>query len=312
MRQPRLRSLARSGFTLIELLVVVAIIAVLASMLMAGVQKARAAADRVVCANNLHQIGIAMHVYHDSTGSLPKAAYPTTVSSSVTAYGSAFGVLLPFVEQPGLHAKYNQALPYDDDTGSPSNKTLSGINLKIFVCPAMNPPVYRRLNNQAVSSYAVCAGSEPSFASTTRQSSNGAISTGIGVRIPQVVDGTSNTIMAGDMAYGLQDYLYSASSTSSPAPADLDQKPREGNTTWAMGYPSYSWATTGVLFNKKTMGGDPNTLGSFRGDHPGGCNFVFVDGSVHFFREGALSTEVFQGLGTRGGLEIFDQSFLQR
>lgn len=300
--QPRARR--RRGFTLIELLVVVAIIAVLASMLMAGVQKARAAADRIVCANNLHQIGIAMHIYHDSAGALPAC---TTGSP---ANNSAFAAILPYIEQPGIHSRYDFTKAYSDDTGSPSNKTLAGMNLKLYTCPAMSPPQQARIYNQAVSSYGVCAGSEQAVFNGSATGSNGMIAIKQRIRLTQVVDGTSNTIMAGDMGYGLMDYVYSPGGFPAPPP-ELSGKPREGNTTWAMGHPSYAYATAYAMFNPKTWASSNDNLAAFRSDHQGGCNFVFGDGSVHFLREGGLSLDTYRALATRAGNEVFSQDFMQ-
>lgn len=315
MRQPRLRSLTRRGFTIIELLVVIAIITVLASMLLAGVQKARAAADRTVSANNLRQIGIALHLYHDSTGAFPAA-------QNGTGSASAFAVILPFVEQPGVFSKYDQTKGYSDATDADGDGYsnggaqatpigLSTLEFKLFVAPNMNKPLKRRVNGQAVTSYAMCGGSDVTFAaqSTPGFRSNGIINFGDRVRISQITDGSSNTIMAGEMHYGLKDYLYSGTGQ-----ADLDGFPREGNTTWALGYVSYSIGSTDIMFNTKSWApsSDSGGLRGFRSDSVGGCMFIFGDASVHFLREGSMTADVYKALGTRAGGEIIDQRWLDQ
>src|SRR6516164_6229591 len=91
----------RSGFTLIELLVVIAIIAVLIGLLLPAVQMARASATNTQCQNNLHQIGVALHTYHENYAYLPPGVFNT--SSSVTPYWSWLAMILPYMEQDSTY-----------------------------------------------------------------------------------------------------------------------------------------------------------------------------------------------------------------
>src|SRR5262245_30595817 len=104
----RSRAGSRAGFTLIELLVVIAIIAILVGLLIPAVQTVREAASRARCQNNLHQLGVAVHHYHDVNkimpsyfGTAPGSPYPWVNRNKV--YGSWFAHLLPYVEQGNLH-----------------------------------------------------------------------------------------------------------------------------------------------------------------------------------------------------------------
>src|SRR5437773_12162754 len=100
------RASSRRAFTLIELLVVIAIIAVLLGLLLRAVQKVREAAARIKCQNNLKQIALALHNYHDANRTFPKCAAPmNTNGTPVNLAGLAWHVhILPYIEQPGVYA----------------------------------------------------------------------------------------------------------------------------------------------------------------------------------------------------------------
>ena len=134
-----------SGFTLIELLVVIAIIAVLIALLLPAVQSAREAARRTQCTNNLKQIGLALHGYHDTNGVFPPG-YLILPGGNVlmgtpeplthdTGPGWAWGsLILPYVEQSPVHASLNFNLP----CWRPANTTGAGTSLGIFHCPSVS------------------------------------------------------------------------------------------------------------------------------------------------------------------------------
>jgi prepilin-type N-terminal cleavage/methylation domain-containing protein/prepilin-type processing-associated H-X9-DG protein len=283
---------ARTGFTLIELLVVIAIIAILIGLLLPAVQKVREAAARMQCSNSLKQIGLAMHGYHDVYQRFPTANSPV--------FGSAFTLILPFVEQDNIRNVYNPSL---SPTVAPNNSVTS-LPVKIYICPSMKaPPAPLAAYSTHYASYAACVGSNDAWANPP---DNGVIvrsnATGsptmidAGKRMTDVTDGTSNTFLAGEMGYQLKDYLFTSGTYAGQV--------RGGNTSWAFGYTSYSFGGTRIALNTV----DPPTsvndrLTAFRSDHLGGANFLLTDGSVRFVAN-TIDITTYQALGTRAGGEV--------
>ena len=300
---------SRFAFTLIELLVAIAIIAILIGLLLPAVQKVREAANRMQCQNNLKQMGLAFHGYHDANQVFPLANSST--------FGSAFTRVLPFLEQENIGKRYNTSLTpadaTDTDGDGQTNLSLGSSEFKTFRCPSMRPPQVSSAF-PGYSSYAVCIGSQanPFFgpgAGGNPATDNGIIvrataggsgvATGSsGVRIPMIADGTSNTILASEMGFQIEDYTF-----TSGANAGLV---RGGNTQWVWGYASYSFGSTGVLFN--TIAGTPvdvtARLGAFRSDHAGVCNFLLGDGGVRSLANGQIAPAIYRALGSRDGGEV--------
>ena len=289
-------SLARSrAFTLVELLVVIAIIGILISLLLPAVQAAREAARRSQCTNNLKQIGLATHSYHDVYKRLP----PAFTDKSLTKE-SAFCHILPFLEQG------NTFQLYDLTKGNSDPVNLAAVQQRIdaFVCPSC---VFARpvpitgcdANNRAAGTYAFSSGSDDPWGSVPH---NGAIvyydplsSSTQATRFASILDGTSNTFLAGESHWNFQDYLF----TSGPCNGQV----RGGFTYWASPYPLSTVFTTKGPFNPQKMAGDSKRLSNFRSNHPGGVNMGNCDGSVRYWQQ-TVSNTLLDAVATRQGGEV--------
>ncbi len=214
----------RRGFTLIELLVVIAIISVLIALLLPAVQSAREAARRVSCVNNLKQIGLAIHNYHQIYDVFPSGGFPAytpTVNNGNNACPSAHARLLPFLEQQPLYNALNWSLTVINDVapgtgyGPYANSTVTITRVAAFLCPSDTPPNWnltsasQPLPNLPApgNNYFASVGSSLEFAS--RQTSGppngpfsyiGEIGKTVGIR--NVRDGTSNTVGFGEWQIG--------------------------------------------------------------------------------------------------------------
>lgn len=223
----------RSGFTLIELLVVIAIIAILVALLLPAVQQAREAARRSTCKNNLKQLGIALHNYHDTFKVLPPG-FIDAKPAGVGVYDSGFSwqsLILPFIEQGPLYDQFDfNYHPYGGDGtaatngngpsngGSiPANHQAVSNALESASCPSDIKPDRAaiagagdagRHDNLATSSYAGVIGSfdgGPCSGDTNPKTdqtfNNGVLGANTKIRFRDIVDGTSNQMMVGEIRW---------------------------------------------------------------------------------------------------------------
>ncbi len=248
-----------NGFTLVELLVVIAIIGILIALLLPAVQAAREAARRTQCNNNLKQIGLALHNYHDTYKTMP----PSYVNNGQEIRWGWGLLILPFIEQQPLFDAIDPVL-YGGEGGNAVHRADQNANLTVRIdgyrCPS-DP--YRPDTN-------------PYFTGTGRAgASNYVISEGVACyesshdvhAFADIVDGTSNTMLVGE-----RDTFEHAGAIW----------PGRQNSTSAVGFRS--------VYPPNWLGNDHwNNPACIRyvlaSEHPGGVNVVFCDGSVHFISE---------------------------
>jgi prepilin-type N-terminal cleavage/methylation domain-containing protein/prepilin-type processing-associated H-X9-DG protein len=322
----------KHAFTLVELLVVITIIGILIALLLPAVQAAREAARRMQCCNNLKQLGLAIHNYHDIWQRFPLGAACFSVwdidgsVEHVNKHGSMFVAILPFVEQQSLYDCCNFKTDTDRNSVFPGTTThIYETWITAYLCPSDDQRKYwdgNPMNNdtkgqkRATSNYAGSMGwqafgggtfigdpSSPNGSDTHANYSyfgpggtGGAHLSGVfshtawGAAINEITDGTSNTIAIGEIR------------------PKCSMHARDG---W-MGVNSL-WFTTTTPINYPSCADEPGydqatvNLGilaqcsieqGYKSTHPGGCGFVFCDGSVAFLSEN-INYKTYQMLGDR-------------
>ena len=286
----------KRGFTLIELLVVIAIIAILIALLLPAVQQAREAARRTECKNNLKQLGLALHNYHDQYKCFP----PGWVQQQNTSNWGWMVYLLPNVEQGNL---YNQLQVGDTSLGvalgDAAKLRLMTKTFKGFKCTSDTGPdinTIHMLNSASgpqqttLTSY---VGTNGGGDWSPNALSNGTLDGTFGInsraRLGEFTDGTSNTIVAGERAWELP----------TPAPAGAAAGGKDlcaAATIYGAGFDGGTGLTLPEttlargLYGINQTGNAPGTSvsvcrSSYSSRHPGGAQFLFGDGSVDFVSE---------------------------
>lgn len=201
----KLRSRKR-GFTLIELLVVIAIIAILIALLLPAVQQAREAARRTECKNKLKQLGLALHNYHDTSGRFPGnevgcIKQPGGAGTNCWEGWSGLAMILPYIEQANLYQQANFNHYWNNNSAAINNRRVANTFLPAFVCPSDPNGGGKITGNSAPASYALSAGPASTWHLRNYQNP-GMFTRESSVRMRDIKDGTSNTVMASEVQIG--------------------------------------------------------------------------------------------------------------
>jgi prepilin-type N-terminal cleavage/methylation domain-containing protein/prepilin-type processing-associated H-X9-DG protein len=305
----------RLAFTLIELLVVIAIIGILISLLLPAVQKVREASNRTKCANNMKQLALAALSYHDAAGRFPVNS-GTSLNLNNTNW-SWLSRILPYLEQDNLYRQ--GGIPIATLASCP---TVIEVQIKTFLCPSdprsnngprtdefnIGPTPVGQTNYKGVSGAnwgndagignTGRAGSpftcDPRWRNASASGSFNGLDDGDGIffrddfrrprKLADVVDGTSNTFMIGE-----------------------DVPAKNEHCDWP--FANHATGTCGIAPNAKNISGQefsphdwPNVY-SFHSLHPGGLQFAYADGSVHFISD-SIPPTVYRALATMNGGEV--------
>jgi prepilin-type N-terminal cleavage/methylation domain-containing protein len=290
------------GFTLVELLVVIAIIGVLVALLLPAVQAARESARSLKCRNNLKQLGLAFHNYHDTHKTLPytTSAWGPTGQVGVGNRGWSWNsMILPYIEQNALYTQ----IDFSDFVPVAKHFNVLKVPIPVANCPSDGSR--KNVRPYGLSGQPLYV---PEVASSSYVTSGGPFNTGdpaargqppsafteaamgmfyyeaVTVRFPQVTDGLSNTMMAGEISYRDANTPQQAGSA------------RDWNGIWygswfaANSTPQGNNVLSFQRTNERAMNvprnaGDQPQRQGFHSNHMRGCHFLFGDGSVHFLSE---------------------------
>lgn len=291
---------SKRAFTLVELLVVIAIIGVLVALLLPAIQAAREAARRSQCKNNLKQIGLALHNYESARGAFP----PGFVSRNTTINGPGLGPgwgwaahILPYLEESSLNIDLKREItdPIYDNTRTTS--------LPVFRCPSdsVELPVFDvhndsggKITSLAFANYVGVAGTEE--VSGFPDTGTGVFLRNRGVKIKEITDGTSHTIMVSERASRQSPQtIWVGAVTDAVVPPKISTYEDEGPPVLVL-------TNTGEAADARVPNNELGHVEDSNSMHPQGVHLMFCDGSVQAINND-IDPNVWVALGTRAGSE---------
>ncbi len=332
---------SRSGFTLIELLVVIAIIAILMALLMPAIQSVQENARRSNCLSNLRQLTVAIHSYESAMKKLPPSAeFMGFGGINTNSSWSIHGRILPYLEQGNVYNRVNLNVAWDDQ------EAISGLKVPIYVCPSdIDGDTPRDVSPKLASplyptTYGFNFGSWLIFDPTTNQIGDGMFGPNRSLRMRDVRDGASNTMLAADvkarLPYGRNEPVVGSTELPPPDPAEVVARVPasfawcrpNGHTEWPDGRVHHQGFTTGLAPNYRlllSVTSDQTPAGTdidftsrqegtssnlpthavitARSYHSGMVNAAMVDGSTRAVAD-IIELRVWRAMGTRSGDEI--------
>lgn len=310
MRATRIRR--PKGFTLVELLVVIAIVGILIGLLLPAVQSAREAARRAACANNLRQIGIALHNFESTLKRLPSAGQAKrggtgpdagqnvffTTQGRLESYGdashSAQTYLLPFMELNNIYDMYNISYRYDREPAvAARNQQAAQTAVDAFICPSTGRDTLFDAEGYGFTDYSAPVTVRPGLSGNPAQPRyKCALNGDSSLKLAAILDGTSNTIAIAEDAGRADGY---GGGFMVVKPEVMDDGTPANRRSWAWADPDNAFNVDRLVNNNQTPYGGPadckwqvvncgpnEETFSF---HPSGANVVFCDGSVQFIPE---------------------------
>jgi len=312
---PRLRN----GFTLIELLVVIAIIAVLIALLLPAVQQAREAARRSQCKNNLKQLGLAMHNYHDVYSVFPPAGVWLLKATEGTevANWSLQSRLFPYLDQANMTNLINFNYGYKDVPPGVQNEVVANTKVAVFLCPS-EPNSQQKDSGRWPLSYGANMGRFFVWNPANGQFGTGAFGPNSRTSTRDITDGASNTLMFSEVR-SYQPYVEDTSMTAEAGlPSDLSiASSKTAHNEWCEGRSLQQGFTTLLgpnshatdfltIKDSKDATTITNAVITSRSTHVGIVNAALVDGSVRSISSN-IDVTTWQNLGARADGQVLGE-----